>query len=534
MRFRPVSQSAELLVKLSPRTVADQMFAAMRFSATVLGRRRLHEYTPVCMSSLLIRGAWVLDLDAYQPFEPADVLIEDGRISQVARNVAARADRTIDAAGRVLMPGLINGHTHSAQILQRGFGDRLPLDAWLLAAVSSGSPPDARTLYVLAAWSAMVQLKSGCTACLDHSGAPFPIVDEAMDTIMQAYVDTGFRAAVAMSMGDLDFVETLPRTDGIASMPGLDRPSVAAPDLLAASRRFLERWRGKCARVQPYLGPSAPQRCSDQLLEGCFALAEEYDTGVHAHVLEARSQWFACQQRFGTSPVAHLEARGWLSPRLSCAHGVWLSPDDMQMLADAGAVVVHNPVSNLRLASGIADVQTMLSRGTRVALGADGAASNDGQNMWEVVKLTAILHRVYGERAHWPSARDALRLCLEGGAAVMRQPVGAIKVGYAADIVLLGGPDIFLRPKELMINSLVLGELGRSVETVIVAGEVVLENGRSTRIDEDALWQEANAIVQSSVANLESQDAFFSERWPYLERMLTSIDRTSGGPRPPR
>lgn len=490
-------------------------------------RSRAH-YTAQPMASLLIRGAHVLDLDL--PFERMDIFVEDGRIRQIGNVGERSADRTIHADGQVLMPGLINGHTHSAQILQRGFGDRLPLDAWLLAAVNAAPMPDARTLYVLAAWSALLQLKSGCTACLDHALVPFPIIDAGYDAVMQAYVDTGFRAAVAMSVGDLDFAATLPRGDVLADMPSLDWQVTPASDLLAAGERFLERWQGRSERLQPYLGPSAPQRCSDDLLQGCFQLARTYDTGIHSHVLEARSQWFACQERFGASPVAYLRERGWLSDRLSCAHGVWLSPDDMCMLADAGSVVVHNPVSNLRLASGIANLQELLTNRTRVALGADGAASNDSQNMWEVVKLTSILHRVYGERANWVSAEQALRLCLDGGAAVLRQSVGAIKVGYSADLVLLGGQDIFLRPKDLMINSLVLGELGRSVQTVVVAGEIVLDNGVSTRVDEHALWQEANAIVQASVADVAGQRAFFDARWPYLDQMLASIEQTPGGP----
>jgi cytosine/adenosine deaminase-related metal-dependent hydrolase len=407
----------------------------------------------------------------------------------------------------------------------------LPLDAWIVAALNGGPPPDPRTLYALAAWSALTQLKTGCTAVLDHARAPFETVDAGMDALMQAYVDMGFRAAVAMSMGDLDFFQTLPH--GLVPelpVPSMDRVPVAADALLSAATRFLERWKNKVERVQPFVGPSAPQRCTDELLSGCFALAETYDVGVHSHVLEARSQWFACQERFGMSPVVYLDNQGWLSDRLSCAHGVWLSEDDLRRLAGTGAAVVHNPVSNLRLASGIANLQRLLATGTTVALGADGAASNDNQNMWEVVKLTGILHRVYGQRSDWVSAETALRLCLQGGARVMRQAIGAIKPGYQADLVLLGGADLFLRPKDLMINSLVLGELGGSVETVVVAGEVVLEHGRSTRIDEDRLAREVQAIVHASLEHVTTRQDFLDERYPYVERLLSAVEARQDGP----
>lgn len=481
------------------------------------------------MSSLLIRGGHVLDFD--RQFQPADILIQDTRIAQIGTNLQVPADRVVEATDKVVMPGLINAHTHSPQILDRGLGDALQLDAWLIAAINAGPPPDPEALYTLAAWSALVQLKTGCTACLDHvTGAAFERIDDSYDAIMQAYTDTGLRAAVAMTMGDLDLFQTMPcHLVPELPVPQMDRTAPPANDLLAAGRRFLQRWRGKVNRLQPYLGPGAPQRCSDELLRGCFALAEEFDTGIHSHVLEARSQWFACEERFGMSPIAYLEERGWLSTRLSCAHGVWLSQEDMRRLAGAGAVVVHNPVSNLRLASGVANIQQMLASGTSVALGADGAASNDNQNMWEVVKLAAILHRVYGQRAEWLSAEAALRLCLEGGAAALRQPIGSLQPGYEADLVVLGGTDIFLRPKPQMISSLVLSELGQSVETVLVAGEVVLENGRSTRVDEARLWRQANEIVQRSLERPQVP----SERVAYIQRLLEAVDRTPGGPPPP-
>jgi 5-methylthioadenosine/S-adenosylhomocysteine deaminase len=486
------------------------------------------------MASLLIRGGFILDVA--QPFQPADVLIEGSRIAQIGPQPGATADRVVEATGKVVMPGLINSHTHSGQILERGFGDGLQLDAWLLAAVNGGLPPDPETLYVLTAWSALVQLKSGCTSCLDHVAGVAPEgIDESYAAIMRAYEDTGFRAAVAMSMGDLDLFETLPcyLVPELAT-PRMDRTPPRADDLLAAATRFIEGWQGKVPRLQPYVGPSAPQRCSDELLRGCFELAENSDAGIHSHVLEARSQWFACQERFGMSPVAYLDQQGWLSPRLSCAHGVWLSEDDMARLARAGTVVAHNPVSNLRLASGIANVQQMLASGTRVALGADGAASNDSQNMWEVVKLTALLHRAYGARSEWMSAQTALQLCLQGGAAVLRQPVGSLEPGNEADVVILGGNDIFIRPKDLMLNSLVLGELGGSVETVIVAGEVVVERGRSTRVDEDQLWHQANEVVQASLSRLPARQEFLDERLSYVQHVLAAVDRTPGGPRPPQ
>ncbi len=481
------------------------------------------------MPSTLIRNGHVLDLN--RPFEQADIFIEGDEIRQVGPGLSSSADRVIDAAGRVVMPGLISGHTHGTQILDRGMADNQPLDLWLLYAVG-GPPRDARESYVLSAWNALVQLKTGCTGSLDHAMVPLGDFEATSDAIMQAYVDTGARVAVAASVGDIDLFQTMP----VHLLPGRPVPSmgrgpVVAADVLKAARKFLDKWQGKVSRVQPYLGPSAPQRCSDELLLGSFDLAKEFNAGVHTHLLEARSQWFACQQRFGGSPLAFLNRHSCLGGHLSCAHSIWLEPADMDLLAATGTCVSHNPVSNLRLASGVADVQGLLARGVNVGLGADGAASNDNQNMWEVLKLAAILHKGHGPKERWVTADKALSLCLEGGAKILRQPVGAIEPGHQADLVILGGQELFMRPKEHMIASLVFGELGQSVETVLVAGDVVIDGGQSTKINEASLKAEAAAIVEKIGATLGEREAFYQERRGYVEDLLEAVERQAAGPR---
>lgn len=480
------------------------------------------------MASLLIASGHVLDLEL--PFAPADVLIEDGRISRVGPGPRT-ADRVLDATGQVVMPGLVNAHTHSAQALDRGIGDGLTLDEWGVFAALGGVAYDARESYALTAWNALTLLRGGCTAAMDVT-APSAQSGEGYDAVMQAYADTGLRAAVALALVDMDFYDTLPK----ALLPGValprmpfTRPSAAAQ--LVAARRALETWSGRHPLLSPCLGPSAPQRLTDELLRGCFALSAEFDAGVHTHVLEARSHWYACRERFGCSPIEHLYRQGWLGPRVSVAHGVWLSDDDMARLAETGTPLAHNPASNLRLASGIADLQRLRAAGVTVGVGTDGAASNDGQNMWEAVKLTAILHRVYGTRDRWIGAADALRLCLDGGAAIIRRAIGAVRPGSEADLIVLGGRDTFLRPKDQMIASLVLGELGGSVRTVVVGGEVVIADGRSTRVDEDALRAEVVRVVEKSVAAGPDRAQAWAQSRALLDRMLAAVDAAADGPR---
>jgi 5-methylthioadenosine/S-adenosylhomocysteine deaminase len=480
------------------------------------------------MSSVLIRNGHLLDLTL--PFEASDVLIGDGRIVAIGRNIGAATDVVIDATGKVVVPGLINAHTHSGQILDRGYADNCSLDLWLMHGMAGRRELSEEEIYTLTAWSVLVQLRTGCTACLDHVNTGFDRFQDSAAAVMQAYVDSGFRAGVAPSMVDLDFFAAMPVHVLDEPPPALNRPLMTAENLLDSARGFLTAWKGRCSRVQPYLGPGAPQRCSDSLLDGLFALSDAYDTGIHTHLLEARSQWFACQQRFGASPVAFLRDHGWLSPRLSCAHGVWLSEDDAEMLAASGAAVSHNPVSNLRLGSGIFNLSMALSKGMPVALGADGAASNDNQNMWEVVKLAALLPSVYGDQEQWVDACEALRLCWAGGAHVLRQEIGAIRPGYQADLVILGGSELFLRAKAQMIPSLVYGELGQSVETVMVAGEILMQDRRFLRIDEERLHDQAAAIVAKGVEAMPGREAAFRERRDYLDRMLKACDCLEGPP----
>jgi 5-methylthioadenosine/S-adenosylhomocysteine deaminase len=480
------------------------------------------------MSSVLIKNGHLLDLTL--PFEVSDVLIENDRIAVIGTNIAAAADVVVDATGKVVMPGLINAHTHSGQILDRGYADNCPLDLWLLHTMAGRRDLSEEEIYTLTAWSVLAQVRTGCTACLDHVNVGLDKFESSSAAVMQAYVDSGFRAAIAPSLVDLDFYAAMPVHVLDEPPPTIGRTLVTTANLLDSAREFLTAWKGRSGRVQPYLGPGAPQRCSDSLLDGLFALSDEYDTGIHTHLLEARSQWFACQQRFGCSPVAFLRDHEWLSPRLSCAHGVWLNEAEAEMFAESGAAVSHNPVSNLRLGSGIFNLSMALSKGVPVALGADGAASNDNQNMWEVVKLAALLPSIYGHREQWVDACEALRLCWAGGAHVLRQEVGAIRPGYQADLVILGGPELFLRAKAQMIPSLVYGELGQSVETVMVAGEILLQDKRFLRVDEQRLHDQAAAIVAKAVAAMPEREALFQERRGYLDRVLAACDCLEGPP----
>ena len=222
---------------------------------------------------------------------------------------------------------------------------------------------------------------------------------------------------------------------------------------------------------------------------------------------------------FGGSTVEYLRSLDGLQDWISFAHGIWLSDEDIALLAESAACVVHNPVSNQKLGAGIAPVPALLQAGVPVALGSDGASSNDSQNMFETIKSSAILHRIANRPDAWPSAEDALAMCWVGGSTVMGQAVGKIAPGFKADLTIMNTDSFFLGPKEQLINQLVYSELGMSVDTVIVDGRVVLSGGRIRTIDTDAILAEGQELANRIWENLPERMTRFTETQPILRQL---------------
>ena len=468
-------------------------------------------------SELLVKGATILDTDG--PLRVADIRTENGTITEVGPGLRPGSARVIDADRMVAMPGLINAHTHSAQNLDRGTTPNLPLDLWLMWAVFGKPPITAEDRYTLAMAGALEMLQSGCTAVLDHGWvAPWDFEDYS-EAIMSAYSDAGMRAGLAPMIGDLDIFDTM-------SFAGASKPSpeplgdpFEAEGLLESMARFFDRWQGANSRLTPMVGPSAPQRCSHELMEGLAGLARERGAGFHTHVLETRTQIGANLERYGRSSVSYLEDLGMLRPGSSLAHCVWMDPDEFATVQRCGATIVHNPVSNLRCGSGILPVADLLEGGVSVALGADGAASNDNQNMFEAMKFATLMQTLHGSHLRWPQAPEIWRMCLQGGAAALGQPLGSLQAGSKADIVLLDTERHVPVHAEGLATSLVLAEHGQSVHTVIVDGEPVVSEGRSTRVDEGAMAERSRALQRRFHEALPERQAFYDR---YVD-VLTEI-----------
>lgn len=471
-------------------------------------------------AGLLIKGAVVLDLDL--PLAERDVRIEDDTIVEVGAGLASEGEEAIAADGMLVMPGLINAHTHSDQSLGRGSAPNLPLDLWLMWAIFGQSPLTADELYTTAAAGALEMLQTGCTSVLDHPWILPEEFEERIEAVAQAYLDVGIRVGLAPGVGDRDFFETLPRelTTEIEPPAPLWLSEFGPDDWIRTLRGFVDGWAGRDPRLVPVLGPSAPQRCSRELLAGIAELARERGLGVHMHLLEARSQVFACRERYGCSVVDELDELGLLGSHVSFAHCIWLDAEEQGALARSGSVIVHNPASNLRLGSGLIPLQRLLELEAPVALGADGAASSDSQNMFEVMKLASLVHTLYGHYTSWPSAEAIWGLCLRGGAAALRQPLGRIAPGAKADLALLRLDRHVAVEKEYLLRSLLFAELGQSVDTVVCGGEVVLREGRSTRIDEADLQARALTFMSRIAGETEQRRAALDA----AETFLTAVE----------
>jgi guanine deaminase len=450
--------------------------------------------------SIVIRGGRILNENGSELVE-ADILIVDDRIEIVGTLPLAPEDATIiDASDRIIIPGLINAHTHSHNNLTRGSADNWTLEDLLNNGPALLAGRTVEEQYISAAIGAIEMLKSGCTSAYDlFMGLPAPTLD-GCEAVVRAYADVGMRAVLAPAVADVVFYQTVP--DLLGLLPPDLRATVeaieAAPTdgLIRLAEEHVRRWDGHAGgRIRAAVAPTIPGQASEELLLGFGRIAREYGVGFHTHLAESKVQAIYAQRRWGTTIAGHLGNLGLLNDGFCGAHSVWLTPEDIAALADAGASVAHNPASNLKLGSGIAPVREMLNAGLNVGIGTDGSMSSDNQNLFEAMRFAALVGSVRfpHDTANWIGAADAWAMATTGGAQLlgMADETGAIIPGRKADLVLLRAGSVHLRPTSVPLHSLVYVETGASVETVLVDGRVVVDQGRVTTVDEARLRAEA-------------------------------------------
>ena len=403
------------------------------------------------------------------------VCVRDGRIAQVAAQPKGDlpAAQSIDACGGIVMPGLVNSHTHLPMSLFRGLADDLPLADWLkhhIFPVEAAHlhPQSIRTGTLLACAE---MLLSGTTACCD--GYFFE------NEVACAVEESGMRAVLAQ--GVIDF-----------PAPGVPNPS----ENVSAAAAFTERWHSRSARITPSIFCHSPYTCSQKTLRAAKAAADARGLLFQIHVAETRQERQRSEAENGCSPVAYLKRVGILDEKTLLVHAVWIDDADIDIIRASGAKVSHPPESNMKLAAGIAPVPEMIAAGITVGLGTDGCASNNDLDMFAEMDTAAKVHKV---RKMDPAVMDAagvLRMAtIEGARAVgLADRVGSIEVGKQADLVVVDTAVPRLTPLYLPESHLVYAASGADVRHVMVAGKLLVRDRRLLGLDLEGILKDARDI----------------------------------------
>jgi cytosine/adenosine deaminase-related metal-dependent hydrolase len=461
----------------------------------------------------LIRGRHVVcratGPDAVEVLEDGALLQRDGAIAAVGSYDELRRRHAdvpeVGSREHLVMPGLVNAHHHVGVTHPLVGCLDGPLELWL-SEVWARRDVDP---YLDTLWGAVQLLRSGVTTVMHNLVRWMPPAGDALletsAEILRGYREAGLRVAYSVGMkehnrivygDDEAFLRGLPPALARAVADHAERALTADQYLALFEELHRRHVRAGDDRVRLLLSPSNVPWASDALLARTGELAARHGTGVHMHLAETAYQRTWARRAYGTSAVAHLDELGLLGPGLSCAHGVWLSDEDMERLAGAGAVVCHNPSSNLRLQSGVAPVRRMLARGLTVALGADSSGINDDQELLQELRLASALHRGVGTEGARLAPAELLRMATASGAqaCLLADRVGTLEVGKRADLVLISLERLTDRlgasDDVPILELLVQRARAQHVDAVLIDGEVVFADGRPTRFDGDAVVAE--------------------------------------------
>jgi len=408
-------------------------------------------------------------------------IIYDGAVAVQGNTIVATGTRAeidqkystkkvVPGKDRILMPGLINGHNHSAMVLFRGMADDLNLMEWLTKYIfpMEGQFVDPEFIRIgtrLACWE---MIRGGTTTFVDMYFYP--------DTIAEVVQDCGLRAIIAS--------------------PSIDFPSPGFKgweDSFKAAVEFVIRWKDKNERITPAFAPHAPYTVSPFHLKEVADKAKELGVPVSMHIAEAPSEVADIRERYNNTPVKHVAEQGLFDITLIAAHMVQPNPEEIAMLAEKQVGAIHNPSSNLKLAAGIAPVAEMLKAGVMVGLGTDGAASNNDLDMWEEIHLAALIHKNrVGDPTAMPSL-TVLKMATSMGAAAigLGDSIGVLEVGKLADMIQIDINSPGLTPMYNVISQLVYTVDSDDVITSIVSGKILMEEGIVLTLDADKVRNDA-------------------------------------------
>lgn len=489
----------------------------------------------------LIAGALLLDPDAAGgAYGPVDILIDRDTISSIGpasdppRSVDAEV---IDAAGMLVMPGLVNAHVHSSGLFGRGALENLPLELfmlWEVPSIAAAAPPlelyRARVLL-----GAIEMLKAGTTSVFDDPVFPAGASDDAIDAVMGAWRDAGMRATVGIYQPNKPPIRWLPWLPDLLPADARELFSVGRePEgILAMYTRFVERWHGTShGRIRCAASCSAPQRSTDDYLTYLHAFATDHDLPFVMHVYESKAQRVTGELLYGGSLIHHVEQLGVLDERSVVIHAVWIDDHDIDDLAGSGATVVHSPAGNLRCGSGLMPFRAIARAGVPIALCTDEATVEDTSSMWSSARLAAQVHTLAGPAyEEWPVAREILDAMTVHGARAMglSGSVGVLRKEAKADLMLLDLSTSTYVPNVDVVQHLVHGEEGRSIRLVMVGGRVVVRDGVVLTLDEDRVLAEARDLAARYAEASRSVDAWVEHLRPAFEEVYRRAAATDVG-----
>ncbi|AEB08255.1 amidohydrolase family protein [Desulfobacca acetoxidans] len=434
---------------------------------------------------LIVLGGMILTLneanDIHQDGALAirkDTIVAVGPRPEILARFSAAT--VLDYAADIILPGLINAHTHAAMTCFRGLADDLPLEVWLNDYIFPAERQISRDLVYWGTKLAIAEmLLSGTTTFCD--------MYLFADAVAQAAREAGMRAVVGEVLYDFPSANYGPKDNG-----------------LRFTEELIQTWRHD-PLIRVAVQPHAVYTCSPDLLKRCGELAERHDTRLIIHLSETRQEVADCQQHYGASPVEHLFNLGLLNTRLVADHGVALSHHDQDLLAAQGVSVVHCPESNMKLASGVAPIVSLLAKGVNVALGTDGCASNNNLDLFQEMDTAAKLHKVYHLDPTVMSASTVLHLTTVSGARALNlhDRIGSLEPGKQADLIVIDCDRPHLTPMYQPYSQLVYAAMGADVRTVVIAGRPVVQDRRLLTLDVEEAMAKVREYARQIKAKVE-------------------------------
>lgn len=405
-----------------------------------------------------------------------DVLVENDRIKAVGTVSPELLEnaRVIDATGKLLMPGLINGHSHAPMTLLRNYADDMNLQTWLFEHIFPAEDKfTGEDVYWATLLGIMEMLASGTTCFVD--------MYFFMDDMVKAVIESGIRAQLCRGVTCMD-----------------DGPDFSENIKLKESIDFYKKWNGAAeGRLMGALGPHAIYTCSTNYIKAIRDAAEKYNAPIHVHVDETRVEHEDCLKNHGKTPTRYLYDLGLFDQKTIAAHCVWVTPEDRLLLKEKGVSMVHNPSSNLKLASGVAPVSQALKEGVNVMLGTDGASSNNNLNMFEEINLAALIHKGTALDPLLISASEALKMATVNGAkGIGREDLGMIKPGNKADLILLDLEKPHFKPLHNPVSTLAYSAQGSDVCLTMVDGCILYDHGTFPTIDTEKVYAQIEKSCQ--------------------------------------